>query len=270
MISSSSIEPIYYILPLIGLIIGFFGSLIGGGGGFFFLPVLTLVVGAPIHAAVLTALVAALPVSAVGAAAYYRRGCVDLPRGAVFMVAGIIGAFAGAYLASLLSARPLKIGFGIYAFIMAGHLVYVTRKKGGAVDNRTVGSLDSPRAHSVSHKTKGSLFGFAAGMITGTFGTSGTAPVLAGLFSLNLPTKVVIGTSLMVTLVNTVFAVGAHVLVGQIDLTLLAFLTSGSIVGALWGPRVLTHLKTKHTDHPRVRYVYAAGMVVIGLLMILS
>ncbi len=267
MIFSSSIEPVYYLLPLVGLIIGFFGTIIGGGGGFFFLPVLILIVGAPMHTAVITSLVAALPVCAVGGLAYYRRGYIDVARGTIFVVAGIVGALAGTSLAAATAERPLKIAFGIYAVLIAAHLAWTTSKNGQTINADTVQHA-SPNYVDGAQKARGSFFGFFAGMITGAFGTSGTAPVLVGLFSMNLATKVVIGTSLLIAFTNTFFAVSAHFLVGSIDLTLVGFLTAGSLVGALLGPPILSKMKTKHTDNPKVRYLYAVGMVIIGILMI--
>jgi uncharacterized membrane protein YfcA len=86
---------------------------------------------------------------------------------------------------------------------------------------------------------------------------------------LNIPLKKVIGTSLIVVLSNTIFAIGAHFLVGRIDLTLVYFLTTGSIIGALIGPRFLSKIKTGNFDN-KVRYLYAALMVVLGILMLVK
>src|SRR5690554_3124813 len=94
------------------------------------------------------------------------------------------------------------------------------------------------------------LYGLVAGGISGTFGTSGTAPVMAGLFSLRLGMKVVIGTSLLVILVNTVFATSAHFLLGRVDLTLVTFLTAGSAWAQLWGPACWFIVSAQNTQSP--------------------
>jgi hypothetical protein len=70
-------------------------------------------------------------------------------------------------------------------------------------------------------------------------------------------------------LVNTVFAVGAHFLIGKIDLTLVGFLTAGSTIGALIGPKLLASAKTESSES-KIRYWYAAVMVVLGVLMIIG
>ncbi|MEL7589078.1 MAG: TSUP family transporter, partial [Prolixibacteraceae bacterium] len=106
-------------------------------------------------------------------------------------------------------------------------------------------------------------------MTTGTFGTSGTAPVLAGLLSMQMPLKTVIGTSMLIVLANAFFAVGAHFLVGRIDLTLVGFLTAGSAIGALIGPKLLANAKTERSEG-KFRYGYAAVMLALGILMIVG
>lgn len=115
--------------------------------------------------------------------------------------------------------------------------------------------------------SRSSLYGFISGIITATFGTSGTAPILAGLMSIRMPLKLVVGTSLMVVFVNTCSALGAHFLVGQIDMTIVYFLTSGSVVGALLGPRLLANIKVDKAEG-QVRFWYALGMVISGIVMI--
>lgn len=86
---------------------------------------------------------------------------------------------------------------------------------------------------------------------------------------MRIPLKLVVGTSLLIVFVNTFFAVGAHFLVGKIDLTLVWFLTAGSLLGSLLGPRLLSNLKTDNSEN-KVRYIYAIVMVVLGVLMMLG
>lgn len=264
MIFHSPIEPIYYLLPLVGLIIGLFGTMLGGGGGFFFLPVLTLVIGVPAQTAVITSLVATLPICIVGTLGHYHKGNIDFRIGLLFIIAGIIGAFIGAGITSRISANQLKVSFGVYSIFIALNIVFSIWRKKRAESNGLKQTLSR-----IVKVGKASFFGLFAGTITGTFGTSGTAPVLAGLFTMRIPLKLVIGTSLIVVLLNTIFAVGAHFLVGKIDLTLVYFLTAGSVVGALLGPKFLSKMKTDNSEN-KVRYIYAIVMVALGILMMVG
>jgi len=265
MIEFSEIEISYYILPFVGLMVGVFGTVLGGGGGFLFLPILTLLAGSPAQTAVITSLVATLPICIVGSLGHYHKGNIDFKTGLKFALAGIIGAFAGAGITGMISADLLKISFGIYSIVIALSIVLTIRRKRGTKNKGT-----EWQALTVFAKdTRSTFFGFLAGTITGTFGTSGTAPVLAGLFSLRLPLNLVIGTSLMVVLSNTIFAIGAHFLVGKIDLTLVCFLTAGSVIGALIGPKLLSKMKSENYEY-KGRYLYAIVMVALGVLMIVG
>ena len=77
----------------------------------------------------------------------------------------------------------------------------------------------------------------------------------------------VIGTSLLIVLANTLSATGAHFLTSSIDLTLVAFLTMGSALGAFAGTRLLLRIKFGKSE-AWVRYVYATVMSVIGIVML--
>jgi hypothetical protein len=265
LIFHSTFESVYLLLPIIGFAVGMFGTMLGGGGGFFFLPVLTLIIGAPPQIAVATSLAATLPIGFIGSLGHYQKGNIDIKSGGLFMIAGITGAFIGAGITGVLSAKQLKVSFGIYTILIALSMVYSTWKKKKA---EKVSSSEQ-KTSKTGKAGKGVFYGLSAGLITGTFGTSGTAPVIAGLFALRLPLKIVIGTSLLVVLVNTIFAVGAHFLVGQIDLTLVLFLTAGSGIGAFTGTKLLAKANVDKSEN-NIRYVYAAIMVLIGVLMMIS
>ncbi|WP_346863128.1 sulfite exporter TauE/SafE family protein [uncultured Draconibacterium sp.] len=265
MFEFSQIESVYYLLPLIGLLIGFFGTILGGGGGFFILPILTLLIGVPAQTAVITSLAATLPICIVGSLGHFNKGNIDFKVGLKFALAGIFGAFIGASITSIITADQLRISFGIYSIVIASNLFISTWKRKRAENNKTRKQVLT----GFSRNIQSSVFGFFAGTITGTFGTSGTAPVLAGLFAIRLPFKLIIGTSLLVVLSNTFFAVGAHALIGKIDLTLICFLTAGSVIGAVIGPKFLSKIKTDKSEN-KLRYLYAAIIVMLGTLMIMD
>ena len=264
MIFHSSVEPLYYLLPIIGLTIGLFGTALGGGGGFFFLPVLTLVFDVPAQTAVITSLVAALPIGIVGVIGHHKKGNVDYRVGLWFSAFGVAGAFLGAYITNKIYPEQLKFYFGVYAILLSVSVLYGTLKENGAKADKSNNNLNNH-----IRNIKSAFFGLSGGTISGSFGTSGTGPVLAGLLSMRLPLKLVVGTSLMIVSINSVSAIGAHLLVGQIDLTLIAFLTAGSIVGSVIGPRLISKAKLDNKENS-ARYLYALVLITIGLLMIIK
>lgn len=263
MIFHSSFEYIYLWLPLIGFIIGLWGSMMGGGGGFFFIPILTVLFNVPAQISVATSLAATLPICIIGTFGHSRKGNIDVRVGMTFAFAGILGALAGAKLTSLMTAGQLKISFGIYSILIALLMLIGNWREKRDEAN---GIMKTNRSMSLKI-TSGSFFGFLSGVITGTFGTSGTAPVQAGLFAMRMPIKLVVGTSLMVSTVNNFSALGGHFLVGEIDLTLVYFLTAGAIIGALLGPKLLADVKIGRAEGP-IRIWYALGMIAFGIIMI--
>jgi uncharacterized membrane protein YfcA len=265
MIFHSPFEYLYLWLPLIGFIVGLWGSMLGGGGGFFFIPILTLLFKVPAQIAVATSLAASIPICIIGSLGHYRNGNIDVRMGLVFAVAGIIGAFAGAKLTSIMTSDQLKNSFGIYSIIIALIMIRANWKEKRAEAN----GIKIPEVSRLHKMTSGSFFGFLSGIITGTFGTSGTAPVQAGLFAMRMPVKLVLGTSLMVSAVNTFSALGGHFLVGEIDLTLVYCLTAGAIIGSLLGPKLLAGVKIGTAEGP-VRLWYGIGMIAFGIIMIIS
>jgi uncharacterized protein len=265
MIFHSSFEYSYLWLPLIGFIIGLFASVLGSGGGFFFLPALILLFQVPAQTAVATSLAATLPVCIVGSMGHYRNSNIHMKLGIIFSLAGILGAVAGAGISSMVTSRQLKTGFGIYTLLIATQMIINNRKEKIAKSK----GIKLRKISGAAKLKKGSFYGFIAGVVTGTFGTSGAAPVLAGLFSMQIPLKVVAGTSLMIITVTTVSALGAHFLVGTIDLTLVYFLTAGAVIGAAAGPKLLSGIRTDRAEFP-IKNWYAWGLVVFGILMIIS
>ena len=256
----STIEPVFYLLPFVGFTVGVFGTMLGGGGGFFFLPVLTLGLKIPVQTAVITALVATLPICIVGFLGHLRTGNVNAKIGVLLSMFGIIGAFVGTWVTGMITAGQLKVSFGIYTILIALNIIISTRQEARKTDSKK-------EKHKALRMTKSGFLAFTAGIITSTFGTSGTAPILASLFNLQIPVKVVIGSSLLVILVNTLFAISTHFFVSSIDLTLVGLLTIGSVTGAVIGTKLLAKSNIEKSGNS-VKYIYVFVMVVIGILMI--
>jgi uncharacterized membrane protein YfcA len=183
----------------------------------------------------------------------------------IFASGGIFGAFTGAKLVNLMTTEQLKTSFGIYSILIAMILLRNNWRNSRAEANGT----ELPEGSQLKKLGMGSLFGYLSGLVTGIFGTTGTAPVMAGLFALQMPLKLVLGTSLLIVSVNMISAFGAHFLVGEVDLTLVYFLTAGTIVGALIGPSFLAGLRFGQSEGP-IKYWYAIGMILFGILMIIK
>lgn len=265
MLFYSEFQQSYLWLPLVGLIVGLLASMIGSGGGFFFPLVLILLFQTPAQIAVATSLAATLPLCIVGSLGHYRRGNIHFRLVIVFGIAGILGAITGTAITRLLAPEQLKTSFGIYSILLALLIIInsLKGKRNKTKENETTGKISSAKI------TGGTAYGFSGGIISGAFGTSGAAPVLAGLVALRTPIRLVAGTSLLVVLINTVSALAGHFLIGEIDMTLVLFLTAGTVIGAFAGPRLLAGITLAKSEY-HIRQLFAFIMIVLGIILIIS
>ncbi len=258
--SNTAFKSVYLWLPLFGLMIGLFGSMAGSGGGFFFPLILMVIFDVPPHIAVPTALAATLPVCIAGSLSHYHKGHIHFRMAFVFAAAGILGALAGTVITGFLSDRQLRMAFAVYALILA-IVIFFKKSKKKPLEQQPIAEKKSLPVRKISLSA---AFGFAGGLISGTFGTNGAAPVLAGLMILKQPAKIAIGTSLFIVLINTSSAFTGHILLGEVDFTLLSMLTAGSVLGAVGGPWILKELKPGKWERP-FRHVIALVILLMSI-----
>jgi uncharacterized protein len=258
-------DPSFFWLLPIGFAIGILVTMFGGGGGFFYVPILTLLFHVPTQAAAATSLAATIPTVIVGSIAHYRKGNVDLKVGLVFGIAGFIGAIAGALLSARIASALLRHLFGAYSLILAVPMILTSKsrlaEKGKSREGAQIGSA--------SRLALGIAFGSLSGLMTGLFGTSGTATIVAGLYLLGLPVRMVIGTSVVIVLCNAISGFGSQAFVGNFDLPVVLLLACGSIFGALIGPRLLDKI-----DMAKLETVYGILFILLvvgfGIAMLLK
>ena len=104
----------------IGLAAGVLAGLFGIGGGIVIGPALILLAKFQPQTATGTSLGALLlPVGALGAWEYYRRGHLNIPASLWIALGLLLGAWVGARLAQNLSGPQLQKGFAIFLVLIA-------------------------------------------------------------------------------------------------------------------------------------------------------
>lgn len=118
------------VFVLIGLGAGVLSGLFGIGGGVLIVPALMFLAGMKPITATGTSLGALLlPVGALGAYEYYRRGSLDM-RASLWVALGLfVGAWFGAKIALSLSPTALKRAFAVFLVVMAVRM-WMTPVKG--------------------------------------------------------------------------------------------------------------------------------------------
>src|SRR3954470_11970310 len=92
---------------------GLVGAMLGIGGGVFLVPLLTLVFGVPIRAAVAASLISVIATASASSTVNLDRGIVNMRLAMSLEVATSVGGLGGGLAASLLSAHQLFLIFGV-------------------------------------------------------------------------------------------------------------------------------------------------------------
>jgi uncharacterized protein len=112
-----------FVFIAIGVGAGVLSGLFGIGGGVVIVPALILIAGlVPVTATGTSLAALLLPVGALGAWEYYKRGDLNIPA-ALFIAVGIFfGAWIGARLAQHLTPVQLKRAFAVFLVLVAGRM----------------------------------------------------------------------------------------------------------------------------------------------------
>lgn len=237
----------------IGFVAGIGGGLASLGGGTLLIPLLTGLLRVDALDARGTALAVALVNAVAAGAAYASQGKIVW---STLLWAGI-PSLAVAPLAARFSrnwpVRVLRIAFGAVVIL-------------GGVALLAVGTAPP---HGIATDWSGIyllLVGVFSGAVAGIVGVSG-GPVLAPLFVLGLgmPQALAQGSSLVTRLPSTLSGLWENAREGHVRWSLLPWLASGGLVGALIG----AHLAMALPEHI-LRMLFACLLVVLGLFEILD
>jgi len=103
--------------------VGLLTGILGVGGGFLIVPALVMLVGLPMNRAVGTSLAVIALNSAAGLLGHLGDE-FDVALTAIFVAAGLVGAFLGARLAQRLPAERLRQAFAVFVILLALFLLY--------------------------------------------------------------------------------------------------------------------------------------------------
>jgi uncharacterized membrane protein YfcA len=111
------------IFLLIGLLAGVLSGVFGIGGGVVIVPALIILAGMTPIAATGTSLAALLlPVGALGAYEYYRKGNLQIGAALWIALGLFLGVWFGAKLAQHLSPLQLRRAFAVFLVLVAGRM----------------------------------------------------------------------------------------------------------------------------------------------------
>jgi uncharacterized membrane protein YfcA len=252
--------PVNVLLILfMGLAVGFISGMFGIGGGFLMTPLLIFIGISPaVAVASVASHIAASSFS--GAISYWRRRALDPALAAMLLAGGLTGTTAGVMLFTLLrKLGQLDLTIGLSYLILLGTVgmlmimesarAIIRAREGKPAEVRRPGSHLWIHGLPLKMRFKTSkiyvsvipivVIGFLIGFIGAVMGIGGGFLLVPALiYLIRVPTGVVIGTSMVLTLVTMAYATIMHAATNHlVDALLALILMIGGVIGAQFGAR---------------------------------
>ena len=265
-----------------GLAVGFISGMFGIGGGFLMTPLL-IFTGIPPAVAVATVSSHIAASSFSGAISYWRRRALDLALALMLLAGGIVGTILGVWLfTTLRRLGQLDITIGLSYVLLLGSvgammviegvraLLRVRQGKPPALRRSGAHTWIHGLPLKVRFKQSGiyvstipvCLIGFTMGFIGAIMGIGGgflLVPML--IYFLRVPTSVVIGTSMVLTLITMASATVLHAATNHlVDAVLALILMVGGVTGAQFGARAGQKMGSE-----RLRLLLGLLVLAVGL-----
>jgi len=272
-----------FIILLLSFVVGFLSGIFGVGGGFLMTPFL-IFLGIPPTYAVANEANNILASSTSGSLTHWFKNTLDYKMGFMIVLGGIVGTIIGIFTFTYFKE------IGKINLIISLSYMYVLATIGTLMLIEGVAEIDRARrkiflkkklhSHYWIHglpfrmKFKKSqlyesaltpiILGLIVGFIASIMGVGGAFLLVpAMIYVIGMPTRLVPGTSLFVTIFVTAFVTILHAFnYHSIDLILVIILISGSIIGIQVGIKVGTYLEASELKTLMAILFLAVGIAV--------
>lgn len=265
------------LLMLTGAGTGVIGALLGLGGGVFLVPILTLVLGVPIRAAIAASLVSVIATASASATVNLNRGLVNMRLGLVLEVATSVGGLAGGITAAHLTQRQLFLTFAATLAVMGILMAARSGRRNVIPDSSEAepgllgGRLregDAAYMYRVKRLPVGLLASLLAGAISGLLGVGGGIVKVPALNTFcGIPIRVAAATSTFMIGVTAAASAFIYFSRGDVSLPLTAAVCLGALPASLLGAHLSdrVHARSLKILMAVVLFIVGARMALAGL-----
>jgi len=268
---------------ILSFAVGFLSGIFGIGGGVLMTPIL-IFLGIPATYAVANVANTVLGISVSGATTHWYKKTLDYKMGFMIVIGGLAGAILGMqifkYLREIGNINTIIALLYVYLLVIIGTLIFAEGIKEVTALKKKIILKKKLHTHYWIHglpfrirfsKSKvyesaltPIILGFIVGLFASIMGIGGAfLMVPAMIYLIGMPTKLIPGTSLFVTIFITGFVVIAHaVQFKSIDLVLVSFLLFGSIIGLHIGLKISEKLNASE-----YKALLAILLIAIGIFM---
>ena len=268
---------------LLSAIVGVLSGLFGVGGGFLMTPFL-IFMGVPPAYAVANEANNILATSVSGSTTHWLKNTLDYKMGFMIVIGGSIGTALGIYTFTYFK------GIGKIDTVISLAYMYILAIIGTLMLVESLGEIDKAKKNIVERKKlhvhywihglpfrmrfpKSKLYesiftpiliGLLVGFIAAIMGIGGAFILVpAMIYIIKMPTRLVPGTSLFVTIFVSVIVTFLHSInYGSIDLMLVVMLVVGSIVGVQVGQKL-----GEQIDSSGLKALLALLLLIVGIVI---
>ncbi len=266
---------------ILSLIVGVLSGLFGVGGGFLMTPFL-IFLGIPPAYAVPNEASNILGTSISGSTTHYLKGTLDYKMGFMIVIGGVIGTLLGIITFTYLKdiGKINEVISLAYMYVLAILGTFMLVQGVSEIDKARKKIIERKKLHShywihglpfrmrfKKSKVYESIFtpiiiGMIVGYIAAIMGVGGAFILVpAMIYIIGMPTKLVPGTSLFVTIFVSAIVTVLHAFnYGTIDLILVAILILGSIVGVQVGQKI-----GEKIDSSEFKTILAVLILLVGI-----
>jgi len=278
------IAEVYVNLPLIfilSLVVGVLSGMFGVGGGFLMTPFL-IFLGVPPAYAVPNEANNILGTSISGSTTHYLKGTLDYKMGLMIVIGGVVGTILG-----IITFSYFK-DIGKINIVISLSYMYILAIVGTIMLVQGVTEIDRARRKIIVKRKLHSHFwihglpfrmrfkksqlyesaftpiiiGLVVGFIAAIMGVGGAFILVpAMIYIIGMPTRLIPGTSLFVTIFVSAIVTVLHAFnYGTIDLALVIILILGSILGVQVGQKL-----SEKVDSTQFKTILAALLLLVGI-----
>jgi uncharacterized protein len=260
------------LLILTGACTGLVGALLGLGGGVFLVPILTLVLGVPIRAAIAASLISVIATASASATVNLNRGLVNMRLGLVLEIATSVGGLAGGITAAHLTQRQLFVTFAATLAVMGVLMAARSGRRNVIPDSADAGpdllggrlrEGTTTYRYRMKRLPVGLAASLVAGAISGLLGLGGgiiKVPVLNTFCG--IPIRVAAATSTFMIGVTAAAAAIPYLARGDVALPVAAAVALGALPGGLVGARLSVGVRARS-----LKVLMAIVLLAVGVRM---
>lgn len=255
------------LLALLGLGVGFFGTLVGAGGGFLLAPILVLMYPDEKPSVIGSISLAVVFLNALsGSTGYWLRRKIDVRSGLRFSATAVPGAVLGAIAAQHISRELFEVVLGVVLVGAGVSMLIGGRRETEAAESGVPESAWGPR---IDHpRGLGMSISFLVGFVSSLLGIGGgIIHVPAMVYALGFPVHVAAATSHFVLATTAGAGTLVHVLSGAFTQGVRRTIAIGIgvVIGAQFGAWA-----AKRTRAVLVLRVLSLALVVVGIRILWS